>query len=155
MRPTLTVILLLASASAYAAPFEFGGLSRATTWPDIASRYPNSSVSGSFVHVSPKDTHDHVYGIGLAGPDSRFRINFESPERKYPPCKDIEARITMRHGKPAQVREFREEQSQNRYLSWKLEGEVVELQCFRMRANVPYVVEAIVVNTTEPAKRAP
>jgi hypothetical protein len=67
MRALPFIGLLAASGSVFASPFEFAGLSRATTLQHVARRYPNSTVSGSYVHVSSKDTHDHIFGIELFG----------------------------------------------------------------------------------------
>jgi len=66
----------------------------------------------------------------------------------------IERSIALRHGPPAEIREFREEAAQNRYLIWKLELEIVQLQCFRFGNNVAAYAEAIAVHPTEP-KLAP
>ena len=140
------------SGSVLASPFEFAGLSRVTTLQDVAKRYPNSKVSGSHVHVSLKDTHDHIFGIELFRPNlsNRLRISFESPDRKYPLCEVIERSIVSRHGQAQQIREFREEAAQNRYLVWKLELETVQLQCFRLDRKGEHFAEAIVVYPTEP-----
>ena len=156
MLRVLLIGLLMASGSVLANSFEFAGLKRATTLQDVAKRYPNSTVSGSYVYVSPKDTHDHIFGIELFGPklSYRLRINFESPDRKYPLCEAIERSIALRHGPPAKIREFREEAAQNRYLIWKLELEIVQLQCFRFGNNVAAYAEAVAVHPTEP-KLAP
>ena len=156
MMRALLIGLLMASGSIVGNSFEFAGLSRATTLQDVAKRYPNSTVSGSYVYVSPKDTHDHIFGIELFGPklSYRLRINFESPDRKYPLCEAIERSIALRHGPPAEIREFREEAAQNRYLIWKLELEIVQLQCFRLGNNVGAYAEAIAVHPAEP-KLAP
>ena len=156
VRVLLFIGLLAATVSALADSFEFAGLSRATTVQDVAKRYPNSTVSGYYVYVSPKDTHDHIYGIALSGPTSnnRLRISFESPDRKYPPCKDVERTIVLKYGAPASVREFREEAAQNRYLVWKLELETIQLQCFRFGKNAGYSAEAIAAHPTE-SRKAP
>lgn len=156
MHALLIIGLLATSGSVLASPFEFAGLSRATTLQDVAKRYPNSKVSGAYVYVSPKDTHDHIFGIELFGPSlsNRLRINFESPDRKHPLCEAIERSIVSRHGPASQIREFREEAAQNRYLVWKLELETVQLQCFRFDRNAKYFAEAIAVHPTEP-KLAP
>ena len=156
MGALLIIGLLAASRSGLANSFEFAGLSRATTVQDVAKRYPNSMVSGSYVYVSPKDTHDHIFGIELFGPNLsyRLRINFESPDRKYPFCEGIERAIVSRHGPPSEIREFREEAAQNRYLGWKLELETVQLQCFRFDGNARYFAEAIAVHARDP-KPAP
>jgi len=152
MRALTFIGLLAASGSVFASPFEFAGLSRATTLQHVARRYPNSTVSGSYVHVSPKDTHDHIFGIELFGPNlsNRLRINFESPDREYPPCESIERSIVSRHGPVSQIREFHEEAAHNRYLVWKLELETILLQCFRFDRNAKYFAEAITVHSTEP-----
>lgn len=125
----------------------------------LLRRSPNSALSGSYVHVSPKDAHDHIFGIELFGPklSSRLRINFESPERKFPPCETIEKSIVSRHGPPGEVREFREEAMQNRYVVWKLELETVQLQCFKAGNNAGYFAEAIAVHPAQPgpARRSP
>lgn len=157
MRTLFIVGLLAVSQSATASSFEFAGLSRATTLQDVAKRYPNSVVSGAYVHVSPKDTHDHIFGIELFGPNlsHRLRINFESPDRRYPPCELIESAIVSRHGSPSQVREFREEASQNRYLAWELALETVHLQCFRSGGRGKYLAEAIAVYPKEPTPVPP
>ncbi|HMN14790.1 MAG TPA: hypothetical protein PKD55_20925, partial [Bellilinea sp.] len=93
----------MTSQSVLANSFEFGGLSRVTTLEDAAKRYPNSTVSGAYIHVSPKDTHDHIFGIELFGPNlsNRLRINFGSPDHKYPPCETVENSIASRHGPPS------------------------------------------------------
>lgn len=152
MRTLFIVGLLATSQGVLANSFEFGGLSRATTVQDAAKRYPNSTVSGAYVHVSPKDTHDHVFGIELFGPNlsNRLRINFGSPDHKYPPCDNVESSIVSKRGPPAEVREFREEASQNRYLTWQLELETVHLQCFRSGGNGKYSAEAIAVYPKAP-----
>ena len=151
MRVLLTIGLLAANASALANPFEFAGLSRATTPQDVARRYPNSTVSGSYVHVSPKDTHDHIFGVELFGPklSNRLRINFESPDRKFPFCETIEKVIVLRHGPPAETRVFSEEAMQNRYMVWNLELETVQLQCFKSGNSGNYFAEAIAVHPKE------
>ncbi len=153
MRVLFIVGLLTASGNVLANSFEFGGLSRATTLQDVTKRYPNSMVSGSYVYVSPKDAHDHIFGIELFGSklSDRLRINFESPDRKYPLCEAIEKTIVLRHGPPAEIREFHEEAVQNRYLVWNLELEIVQLQCFRLKEKASYSAEAIAVHPTEPA----
>jgi hypothetical protein len=46
------------------------------------------------------------------------------------------------------------EAAQNRYLIWKLELEIVQLQCFRFGNNVATYAEAVAVHPTEP-KLAP
>lgn len=151
--PTLLTIALLAMAgSVWASSFEFAGLSRATTPEDVAKRYPNSTVSSAYVQVSPKDTHDHIFGIELFGLklSNRLRINFESPERKFPLCQTIEKSIVLRHGPPAEIREFNEEAMRNLYLAWKLELETVHLQCFKSGGHESYFAEAIAVYPTEP-----
>jgi hypothetical protein len=152
----LVIGLLASSGSVLAKPFEFAGLSRATTLQHVARQYPNSMVSGSYVHVSPKDSHDHIFGIELFGPNlsNRLRINFESPDREYPPCEFIERSIVSRHGPASQIREFREEAAHNRYLVWKLEVETIQLQCFRFDKNAKYFADAIIVHPSEP-KPAP
>src|SRR5919108_1209811 len=157
MGALLIIGLLAASRSGLANSFEFAGLSRATTVQDVAKRYPNSMVSGSYVYVSPKDTHDHIFGIELFGPNLsyRLRINFESPDRKYPLCEVIERSIVLRHGPPSEIREFREEAAQNRYLAWKLDLETVQLQCFRFDGNARYFAEAIAVHPTETKSAQP
>lgn len=156
MGAVLMIGLLAASGSALASPFEFAGLSRATTVQDVMRRYPNSTVSGSYVHVSPKDTHDHIFGIELFGPNLsyRFRISFESPDRHYPFCEVLERSIVLRHGPPSEIREFSEEAAQNRYVVWNLELENVQLQCFRFDRDARYFAEAITVHVAEP-KPAP
>jgi hypothetical protein len=85
---------------------------------------------------------------------NRLRINFESPDREYPPCEFIESSILSRHGPPSQIREFHEEAAHNRYLVWKLELETIQLQCFRFDRNAKYFAEAIIVHPIEP-KPAP
>jgi hypothetical protein len=154
MRALLVIGLLTASGSVSAEWFEFAGLSRATTLQDVAKRYPNSTVTGSHVYVSPKDTHDHIFGIELFSPkpSSSLRIDFESPDRKYPLCEVIERSIVSRHGPPSEVREFHEEAAKNRYLVWKLELETVQLQCFKFDETAGYFAEAIVVHPTEPLR---
>ena len=156
MRALAFIGLLAASGSVFASPFEFAGVSRATTLQDVARRYPNSTVSGSYVYVSPKDTHDHIFGIELFGPNlsNRLRINFESLNREYPLCEFIERLIVSRHGPASQIREFHEEAAQNRYLLWNLQLETIQLQCFRFDRNAKYFAEAITVHPTEP-KPAP
>lgn len=159
LRTLLITGLLAASQSVLADTFEFAGLSRATTAQYVAKRYPNSTVSGAYVHVSPKDMHDHIFGIELFDPalGKRLRINFGSPDHKYPPCEVVESSIVSRHGPPSEVREFREEASQNRYFAWQLELETVHLQCFRSSGNDKYSAEAIAVypKETEPAPSDP
>lgn len=152
MRILLIIGLLAASWNVLAYSFEFAGLSRATTAQNIAKRYPNSTVSGGYVSVSPKDTHDHIFGIELFGPQLsyRLRISFESPDRKYPSCEAVEKSILLTHGKPTQIREFNEEASRNRYLIWELELEAVQLQCFMVDKNAGYFAEAIVVHPASP-----
>jgi len=148
--------LLATSHGVLANSFEFGGLNRATTLQDVAKRYPNSTISGAYVHVSSMDTHDHIFGIELFGPNlsNRLRINFGSPDHKYPPCEVVESSIVTKHGPPSEVREFREEATQNRYLAWQLELETVHLQCFRSSGNGKYSAEAIAVYPKKP-KPAP
>jgi hypothetical protein len=118
VRTLLIVGLLTTSMNVLANSFEFAGLGRATAIQDVAKRYPNSLVSGGYVSVSPKDTHDHIFGIELFGPQLsyRFRINFESPDRKYPSCEVVENSILLTHGKPTQIREFNEGARRNRLL---------------------------------------
>jgi len=156
MRPLLIIGLLTASGSVLSDSFEFAGLSRATTLQDVAKRYPNSMVSGSYVYVSPKDTHDHIFGIELFGLDFsyRLRISFGSPDRKYPLCEVIEKSIALRHGPRSEIWEFHEEAAQNRYLVWKLRHETAQLQCFRFGGDARYFAAAIAVHPTEP-KPAP
>ncbi len=151
IRGLLTIGLLAANGGVLASAFEFAGLSRATTPQDVARRYPNSTVSSGYVRVSPKDTHDHIFGIELFGPKrgSRLRINFESPDRKFPLCGTVEKSIVLTHGPPAEIREFREEAMQNRYMVWKLDLETVQLQCFRFGDQVNYMAEAIAVHPME------
>ncbi|MEW5980613.1 MAG: hypothetical protein AB1898_32965 [Acidobacteriota bacterium] len=152
MRTLIIIGLLAASQSVLANSFEFAGLSRATTVQYVAKRYPNSTISGTYVRVSPKDMHDHIVGIELFAPNlsKRLRINFGSPDHKYPPCEVVESSIVSKHGPPSEVREFREEASQNRYLAWQLELETVHLQCFRSSGNGKYSAEAIAVYPKEP-----
>ena len=152
MRGLALLGLLAASGSVLTNQFEFAGLSRAITLQHVAKRYPNSTVSGSYVYVSPKDTHNHIFGIELFGPNlsNRLRINFESPDKKYPPCELIERSIVSSHGPVSEIREFHEEAAQNRYLVWKLQLETVQLQCFRLDRNAKYFAEAITVHPTAP-----
>lgn len=152
MQILFIVGLLVASQSVLANSFEYAGLSRATTLEDVAKRYPNSAVSGAYVYVSPKDTHDHIFGIELFGPNlsNRLRIDFGSPDHKYPLCKVIESSIVSRYGPPSEVRKFREEAQQNRVLAWKLKLETVSLECFRSVENAQYFAEAIAVYPKEP-----
>lgn len=141
------VLLLTVSMAAMAAPFEYAGLSRATTLQDIAKRYPNSTVSGGYVTVSPRDTHDHIFGIELFGPQLsyRLRINFGSPDQKYPLCDLPESTITSKYGQPSESLEFYEEATPSRRLIWQLESDTVELQCFKDSRNDKYSAEAITV----------
>lgn len=156
MRAALIIGWLAASQSSAATTFEFAGLSRATTLQEVAKRYPNSVVSGSYIHVSPKDSHDHIFGIELSGPISqRLRISFGSPDHKYPPCEAVERRVAARHGPASEVREFNEEAMRNRYLVWKLKLETVQLQCFRSDATAAYLAEAIAVHPIEPKPASP
>jgi hypothetical protein len=152
MRALLTIGLLIMSAGVFAGSFEFAGLSLATTPQDIANEYPNSRVSGSYVEVSPKDSHDHIFGIELFGEklSYRLRISFESPERTYPSCEAIEKTIVASHGKPTGIRSFNEEAVRNRYLTWKSDGESVTLQCFTRDRNAGYLAEAIAVVPRRP-----
>jgi len=156
MRALLIIGWLAASHSAAATTFEFAGLSRATTLQDVAKRYPNSTVSDSYVRVSPEDSHDHIFGIELSGPISRrLRISFGSPDHKHPPCETAERRVAAKHGPASEVREFNEEAMRNRYLVWKLKLETVQLQCFRSEGNAGYSAEAIAVYPTEPKPASP
>jgi hypothetical protein len=149
--------LMAVSRDVPAAAFEFAGLSRATTLREVAKRYPNSTVSGHYVHVSPKDAHDHVSGIELFGPglSSRLRINFEGPDRRHPPCEAIERSVVSRHGPASEVREFREEAAENRYLTWQLELDTVRLQCFKSAGDGRYSAEAIAVYPREHRSQPP
>lgn len=154
----LMVLLLAANPCAVAATFEFAGIGRATTQHDVASRYPNSTRSGHILNVSPKDSHDHVFAIELAegNPAGRLRIGFASPDNRYPGCQAIERSVIARHGPPAGSREFREEATQNRVVTWNLEDETVRLQCFRSGGSgAAYAAEAITVFPLERASSAP
>lgn len=69
--------------TSWGVPFEFAGLSRATSIEDVSKKYPNSKVgSSNYVYVSPKDAHDHIFGIELfvQNLSHRLRISFESPD---------------------------------------------------------------------------
>lgn len=152
MRTLIAVGLLVASESALAGSFEFGGLSLATTLQDAARRYPNSTISSGYVRVSPKDTPGHVFGIELFDPNlgNRLRIGFGSPDHRYPPCERIEKAIISRHGAPTEVREFREEAARNRHLTWQLQHETVHLQCFVSGGTTGSYAEAIAVYAAQP-----
>lgn len=162
-RAALVAVLLAASHCADAATFEFAGLGRATTRQDIAWRYPNSTRSGWIVHISPWDSHDHVFEIQLAegNPAGLLRIGFASPDSKYPRCNAIERSIAAKHGAPAESREYREEATQNRVVIWSLEGETVRLQCFRSGgSSAEYSAEAITLFplkrvSSEPRRKSP
>jgi hypothetical protein len=156
MRALLIVGWLAASHSVSATTFEFAGLGLATTLQDVVKRYPESVVSGSYVHLSPKDSHDHIFGIELSGPiGRRLRISFGSPDHKYPSCDAVERRVSTRHGPATEVREFNEEAMRNRYLVWELKLETVQLQCFRSDATAAYLAEAIAVHPIEPKPALP
>lgn len=143
--------MVLASGNVMANSFEFAGLSLTTTPKDVAERYPNSTVNGSYVNISPKDSHDHIFGIELFGQklSYRLRINFEAPDRKYPSCESIKKSIVLKHGKPTKTRKFNEEAMKNQYLIWELKRETVQLQCFMSDSKAGYFAEAIIVNPSE------
>lgn len=151
MHSYMAVLLLTMSMSAMAASFEYAGLSRATTAQDVARHYPNSTLSGNYVTVSPKDVRDHIYGIELFGKQLsyRLRISFGSPERRYPLCNSIVTTITTKYGKPADDSEFYEEAMLSRTIVWQLEHETVQLQCFKPNSNAHFNAEAITVSPLE------
>ena len=144
---TRALLIVGVLAARQATTFEFAGLSRAITLQYVATRYPHSTVAGSYVYVAPEDVHDHIFGIELFGPrlSNRLRISFGSPDRRYPPCEVIERRIAARHGPPSEVRAFLEEAAQSRHVTWQLASEIVHLQCFSDSADGRYSAEAISV----------
>ena len=156
MRALAFIGLLAVSGSVFASPFEFAGVSRATTLQDVARRYPNSTVSGSYVYVSPKDTHDHIFGIELFGPNlsNRLRINFESPNREYPLCEFIER--LCRPGTALRRRSGSSMRRRRRIGIWFGSCNWKPFNCsvFRFDRNAKYFAEAITVHPTEP-KPAP
>ena len=118
--------------------FAFAGLSPRTTIEAVRLRYRHSLIAGRHVYVAEADSHDHIYGIGLAqdGESSRrITIFFERRGRQrneYPPCEQVAAAVRKHYGEPTVVQEFSEERSKNRRLTWRRGAEDLSLLCFRM-----------------------
>ncbi|MFZ6749490.1 hypothetical protein [Undibacterium sp. Ren11W] len=152
---TFVLILILSldigytkHARAHELAFEYAGLSLASTAQDLLRRYPDSTFEAhNYFQLSAKDTHDHIFSIELFGPhrNARLRLGFESPERTYPTCKQIEKLLISRYAKPSNVATFNEESVKNRYLSWTLTRESVSLYCFKRAQDTDYQAEAIAV----------
>ena len=132
--------------------FEFAELSPQTTIQEARKRYPTSAILGRHVHVSEADSHDHVYGIDLSenaeSPPS-IRIFFERQGRQrqeYPRCEQVDATIRQKYGDPAVVQEFDEEQSRNRRLIWRRNGEELSLVCFRKGSQPLFAAELVITS---------
>ena len=64
------------------------------TLEEVRKRYPNSSITGTHVYVSEKDSHDHIYAVDIpTGEGGRpLRVFFERQAARgpaYPPCDNV------------------------------------------------------------------
>lgn len=148
--------LLLCAGNAVADEFAFAGLSIGTTIQELKSRYPNSLMGGNYVYVSEADSHDHIYGIEIPGPNpgGRLRLSFERSRElshdgnpQYPSCHQVLSIVQARYGTPTRVEEFAEESSWNRRLSWTKGREVLSLHCFRSRQGT-LLAEALTITAS-------
>jgi hypothetical protein len=139
VRGLVVGLLATAAASGGAAQekFAFRGLSRDTTLEDLRTRYPESSISGRHLHVSEKDSHDHIYGISIpeSDPAAPLILLFEKRGPRaatYPRCETVLGSLEKQYGEPARVQEFDEERARNRRFIWWRGGEALSLLCFRL-----------------------
>jgi len=161
IRVNLALLLGLLSmfgGNAFAGVFSFTGLSLVTTVEELKHRYPNSSMVGNHLYVAEADSHDHIYGIEIPGPNpgGRLRLSFERSRKlshdaqpQYPTCEKILSILETRYGAPSRVKEFAEERSWNRRLSWEKDRELLSLHCFRMRGT-DFFAEAITIAKSSP-----
>jgi len=75
--------------------------------------------------------------VSGAGPARRVRIAFEtdgaSGRPDYPRCRDIEAGLVAKFGRPRDIRRFSEEASPRADRVWRAAMEELTLICFRSR----------------------
>jgi hypothetical protein len=146
----LRVLLLLAAAPALAAePFAYAGIGLDATAASLRAKFPNSKVTGDYVHVADKDSRDHVYGIGISGAKKprSVRVSFERPggsRPAYPKCKVVEARLRAGFGAPSEIRRLAEERNPRADRIWKGARETMTLIC-SAGPNGELLAEAVVI----------
>jgi hypothetical protein len=137
MRLILTLVLACAASAAAAQEFSFAGLSLRTTLEELKKRYPSSRLADHYMYVSEKDSHDHVYGVEIPRPGAagRLRLSFEHPQQgrgeRHPSCRSVADALQKRYGAPSRSRDFMEEGSKARRVSWVGAAEEMSLQCFQ------------------------
>jgi hypothetical protein len=144
------LLLVLAASPALAAePFAYAGIGLDATAANLRSKFPNSKVTGDYVHVADKDSRDHIYGVQLPGarkPRS-VRVSFERPggsRPAYPKCKVVEARLRAGFGAPSEIRKLAEERTPRADRIWKGTGETMTLVCVA-GAGGELLAEAVVI----------
>lgn len=138
------------------AGFAYAGFSLKSKIEQVKRRYPNSVITDNYIYVSPRDTHDHIYGIELAttAKAPRVRIGFEKPAAgrskqrtlSYPTCSRIHGGLQEQYGAPTKVRKFYEEKTKRFDQEWTRAGEVMTLACFR-GDHGKYLAESITITT--------
>jgi hypothetical protein len=143
-------VLFLAAVPALAAePFAYAGIGLDASAANLRREFPNSKLSGDYLHVADKDSRDHVYGIALPGAKTprTVRVSFERPggaRPGYPKCKVLEARLRAGFGAPSEIRRFAEERMPRADRVWKGARETMTLVCFA-GPNGELLAEAVVI----------
>ena len=146
----LRMLLVLAAAPAFAAePFSYAGIGLDATAASLRATFPNSKVTGDYVHIADQDSRDHVYGIGIPGAKKprSVRVSFERPggsRPAYPKCKVLEARLRAGFGAPTEIRKLPEERIPRADRVWKGARETMTLVCFA-GPNGELLAEAVVI----------
>lgn len=150
---TVPMVAMVLQAQA----FSFAGLSLGSDLNQVATRYPHSDRVGSYIHVAPNDSHDHISGIEIsgAGATRRVRVSFESRRQgqqpEYPTCAHVQAKLEKRFGPPSSIRRFAEEASRRADRLWRSRTEVLTLICFG-GSRGQWLAEAVQINRRDTAR---
>jgi hypothetical protein len=135
---TLMVAVGLPGSLARQAPgLTFSGIGLGSDFDSVASEFPHSERGGGYIYVSPEDSRDHIYGIGISGAgDNRLvRMSFERRRERgrpeYPACAAVQSRIAGQFGRPDRSRRFSEEATERWDRVWVRGREELTLMCFR------------------------
>ncbi len=129
----------------------FSGIGLRSEFDSVASEFPHSERAGQYIYVSPEDSRDHIYGIGISGAgNNRFvRISFERQRERrrleYPTCATVQSQIARQFGRPDDTRRFAEEATTRSDRLWVRGSEELTLMCFRS-GSARLWAEAVVID---------